>query len=80
MLRFILALICLLPLTAFAQTPTGTPENLALQAKLMQELQSNLQCTAKFIELQQKEAKLSEDLKKAEARIKELEGSTLKKK
>lgn len=75
MLRLITITAAFLASSAFAQTPQpqGSPEILALQAKLMQELSGALQCSTQFIALQQREAVLSADLVKAQARIKELE-------
>lgn len=63
-MRFVTCLIaCLIASPAFAQAPQPSPEMMALQAKVMEEINSNISCKTQFIALQQKEAALTAQLK-----------------
>lgn len=63
MKQILLAAFLLLATPALAQQPPPpTPEVQALQGKLMQEINSNLQCTTAAITLQAENAKLKAEL------------------
>lgn len=60
-MRFLIAAIAMLATPALAQP---TPETQALQAKLMQELNAALQCSAMAITLQQQLATAQSEVKR----------------
>lgn len=60
MIKLILALLIS---SAWAQQQPPTPETQALQTKLMQEINSNLQCTTSLITMQQQVQKLTDEIK-----------------
>lgn len=65
---------------AMAQQPPPSPNEQALGAKVMQEIQAGLTCSASLIEaraeLGKANARFADEIAKAQARIKELEPAT----